>query len=119
MLLEAPLREGSHQYDFVDESLENASSDSSIDWIISWLCTGRDVYGSSASPVRNPELGLRDAYDRLFQKYGVDLVVLYGHNHYYQRKYPPGYIDDDRDELVGENEDGAMNVVVVNWRNPP
>jgi Calcineurin-like phosphoesterase len=117
MLLEAPLREGSHQYDFVEESLENASSDSSIDWII--VAMHRQMmYGSSASPVRNPELGLRDAYDRLFQKYGVDLV-LYGHNHYYQRKYPPGYIDDDCDELVGGNEDGAMNVVVVNWRNPP
>jgi hypothetical protein len=55
----------------------------------------------------------------LFQKYGVDLV-LYGHNHYYQRTYPLAYIDDDDDdELVDGNEDGAMNVVVVNWRNPP
>jgi hypothetical protein len=30
--------------------------------------------GSPTNPVRNPELGLRDAYHPLFQKYGVDLV---------------------------------------------
>jgi hypothetical protein len=77
------------------------------------------MYGSPTSPVRNPELGLIEAYHPLFQKYGVDLV-LYGHNHYYQRTYPLAYIDDDdHDELVGGNEDGAMNVGVVNWRNPP
>jgi hypothetical protein len=37
---------------------------------------------------------------------------------YYQRTYPSSYIDDDdHDELVEGNEDGAMNVVVaVNWR---
>ena len=65
MLLEASLRQGSHQYDFVEESLENASSDSSIDWII--VAMHRQMrYGSPASPVRNPELGLRDSYDPLF-----------------------------------------------------
>jgi hypothetical protein len=77
------------------------------------------MYGSPTNPVRNPELGLRDAYHPLFQKYGVDLV-LSGHNHYYQRTYTLACIDDDdHDELVGGNEDGAMSAVVVNWRNPP
>jgi len=38
----------------------------------------------------------------LFQKYGVDLV-LYGHNHYYQRTYPLAYIDDDDDD--DDNDD--------------
>jgi hypothetical protein len=51
--------------------------------------------GSPTNPVRNPELGLRDAYHHpLFQKYGVDLV-LYGHNHYYERTYPLAYNDDE------------------------
>jgi 3',5'-cyclic AMP phosphodiesterase CpdA len=114
MSTETEYEEDSEQYEFVEESLENASSDSSIDWII--VAMHRQMYGSPTNQVRHPELGLRDAYHPLFQKYGVDLV-LYGHNHYYERTYPLAYIDDD--ELVGGNEDGAMNVVVVNWRNPP
>jgi len=34
MSTETEYKEDSDQYDFVEESLENASSDSSIDWII-------------------------------------------------------------------------------------
>jgi predicted phosphodiesterase len=90
--------ETSAQHIFVEESLENASSDSSIDWII--VAMHKQMYGSPsrALDISNAlQINLRDAYHPLFQKYGVDLV-LYGHNHYYERTYPLNYSSDEEND---------------------
>jgi predicted phosphodiesterase len=87
---------GSAQHSFVESELEDAAADSSVDWII--VAMHRQMYGSPTDAVGHEELDLREAYHPLFQKYGVDLV-LYGHNHNYERTYPLNYSsDDDSDE---------------------
>ncbi len=96
MSTEIPFDEDSEQYEFVGESLETASVDSRIDWII--VAMHRQMYASPTDNVGHEELDLREAYHPLFQKYGVDLV-LYGHNHNYERTYPLNFSsDDDTDE---------------------
>jgi predicted phosphodiesterase len=96
MSTEIDYNTGSAQHIFVESELEDAVADPSIDWII--VAMHRQMYGSPTGPVELPESGLRDAYHPLFQKYGVDLV-LYGHNHNYERTYPLNFSsDDDTDE---------------------
>jgi hypothetical protein len=88
----------SAQHIFVEESLKNASSDSSIDWII--VAMHKQMYGSPsrALDISNAlQIDVRDAYHPLFQKYGVDLV-LYGHNHYYERTYPLNFSSDEEND---------------------
>jgi hypothetical protein len=73
------------QYKFVDNDLKVASQDTSIQWIIVDYhkvmyvspnkCSSSSCVGSSS---------LRTAYNPLFDKYGVD-VVLQGHVHNYER----------------------------------
>jgi Calcineurin-like phosphoesterase len=94
MSTEVDYNTGSAQYSFVQSELEDAVADPSIDWII--MAMHRQMYGSPTGPVELPEVGLRDAYHPLFQKYGVDLV-LYGHNHNYERTYPLNFSSDDDD----------------------
>jgi hypothetical protein len=88
-------KEGSDQYNFVQESLEEASDDPSIDWII--VAVHRQMYGSPTNAVHHEDSDLIDVYHPLFQKYGVDLV-LSGHNQYYERTYPLNYNDADNDD---------------------
>ena len=96
MSTEVDYNTGSAQHIFVESELDDAVADPSIDWII--VAMHRQMYGSPTGPVDHPESGLRDAYHPLFQKYGVDLV-LYGHNHNYERTYPLNFSsDDDPDE---------------------
>jgi calcineurin-like phosphoesterase family protein len=78
-----PFGEGSPQYNFTVNDLAKASNNKEIKWII--------VYGYRpfySSPTVHPASGsIRDVYQPLFQKYGVDLVIT-THNHNYQRTYP-------------------------------
>jgi Calcineurin-like phosphoesterase len=108
MSRETEYEEDSEQYEFVEESLEDASSDPSIDWII--VAVHRQMYGSPTDNVGHEELDLRDAYHPLFEKYGVDLV-LYGHNHYYERNYPLAYNDSDDEPIITTREE-------TNYSNP-
>jgi len=110
MSTEVDYNTGSAQYSFVQSELEDAVADPSIDWII--VAMHGQMYGSPTGPVDHPESGLRDAYHPLFQKYGVDLV-LYGHNHNYERTYPLNFSsDDDTDEpLITTRE-------ATNYLNP-
>jgi len=76
----------SSQYNFVKTDLAKASSNSNIDWIIIYM--HKPLY---TSPSRHAgESTMRDKYHPLFDQYGVDLV-LYGHNHAYERSYPIKY----------------------------
>ena len=79
-------KEGSEQYNFIKQDLEKASQNEDTNWII--VSTYKPLY---SSPSEHPaEESLRDTYNPLFEKYGVDLV-LNGHNHNYQRTYPLTY----------------------------
>ena len=76
----------SSQYDFVKSDLARASLNSSIDWIIVYM--HKPLYTSTSH--YPGESTMRDIYHPLFDQYGVD-VVLYGHNHAYERSYPMKY----------------------------
>jgi predicted phosphodiesterase len=74
------------QYDFVKSDLARAASNSSIDWIIAYM--HKPLYTSPS--MHAGYTTMRDIYHPLFDQYGVD-VVLYGHNHAYERSYPIKY----------------------------
>jgi predicted phosphodiesterase len=76
----------SSQYAFVKSDLAKASSNSNIDWIIVYM--HKPLYTSPSNHAG--ESTMRDRYHPLFDHYGVDLV-LYGHNHAYERSYPMKY----------------------------
>jgi Calcineurin-like phosphoesterase len=94
---------GSAQHSFVESELEDAAADPSVDWII--VAMHRQMYGSpsdATGTLDSDQLNLIEVYHPLFQKYGVDLV-LYSHNHYYERTYPLNFSsneenDDDDDD---------------------
>ena len=106
-------KEGSDQYNFVQESLEEASDDPSIDWII--VAVHRQMYGSPTNAVHHEDSDLIDVYHPLFQKYGVDLV-LSGHNQYYERTYPLNYNDVDNDD-DGQQQPIIMTRETTNYLN--
>jgi predicted phosphodiesterase len=93
MSTEIPYELGSEQYEFVKSDLENASTNSTIDWIITAYhqpayISQNDCKGCS------PRVTLRELYHPLFDKYNVDLV-LQAHNHNYERSYPILYNSKD------------------------
>jgi predicted phosphodiesterase len=95
----------SAQHSFVESELEDAASDSSIDWII--VAMHRQMYGSPSEAsgiLDSAQLNLIEAYHPLFQKYGVDLV-LYGHNHYYERTYPLNFSSDEENHDDDDDHD--------------
>jgi len=74
---------GSEQYKFVQKDLAAASSNSSIKWIVVFM--HKPAYTSTSE--HEAEANIQKNFHPLFDQYGVDLV-LYGHNHNYQRTYP-------------------------------
>ncbi|MDW0323364.1 MAG: metallophosphoesterase, partial [Nitrososphaeraceae archaeon] len=92
-------KQGSEQYNFIKQDLEKASQNEDTNWII--VSTYKPLY---SSPSEHPaEDSLRDAYNPLFEKYGVDLV-LNGHNHNYQRTYPLTYNPNESAKPVTTSE---------------
>jgi hypothetical protein len=81
-----PYQNGSEQYKFVQEDLMMAHNDKSIDWII--VYSFRPFYSSVTEHSGQPELP--DTYHRIFDEYGVDMV-LQAHSHNYQRTFPLRY----------------------------
>jgi Calcineurin-like phosphoesterase len=81
-----PYQNGSDQYNFIQEDLVKAHNNKSIDWII--VYTFRPLY-SSVTEHYGEDI-LAKTYHRLFDKYGVD-IVLQAHNHNYQRTLPLRY----------------------------
>jgi 3',5'-cyclic AMP phosphodiesterase CpdA len=71
------------QYQFVVNDLEKANNNSSIDWII--VMFHKPLYSSLTSHIQ--EYIMREKYQPVFDKYGVD-IVLQGHNHLYDRTLP-------------------------------
>lgn len=98
MASESKFQNGSEQFSFVKQDLEEASKNNDINWIV--VTIYRPLYTSPSK--HTAEESMRDIYHPLFDKYGVDLV-LQAHNHNYQRTYPLTY-----------NAEKAANPVVTN-----
>jgi hypothetical protein len=71
---------GGRQLAFLERELHAARSSREIDWVVVAM---HQVMISTADAT-GADLGLRQAYGPLFDKYGVDLVVC-GHEHNYER----------------------------------
>ncbi|WP_116202528.1 purple acid phosphatase family protein [Amycolatopsis circi] len=80
------------QQRWLEKELRNARADRRIDWIV---VTMHQPYISSAAHGNGSDLGVREAWGPLFDKYGVDLVVS-GHDHHYERSHPlRGWLPND------------------------
>jgi hypothetical protein len=105
MSQEVPDEEGSEQFDFVERSLSEASSDPDVDWII--VMYHRLMYASPSASA--PSSGVADTYHEMFEEHGVDLV-LQGHIHNYERSVPIVFNDDDSDSPIPTGTNGSTYV---------
>jgi hypothetical protein len=69
---------------WLEKELAAARSNDDIDWIV--VCM-HQVAISTADKFNGADLGIRQEWVPLFDKYGVDLVVC-GHEHHYERSHP-------------------------------
>lgn len=75
---------GGAQKTWLEAELAAARRDAGIDWIV--VCM-HQVAISTADMFNGADLGIREEWLPLFDKYGVDLVVC-GHEHHYERSHP-------------------------------
>jgi hypothetical protein len=75
---------GGAQKAWLEQELANARNDKRIDWVV--VCM-HQVAISTADQFNGADLGIRQEWLPLFDKYGVDLVVC-GHEHHYERSHP-------------------------------
>ncbi|SFE41473.1 3',5'-cyclic AMP phosphodiesterase CpdA [Actinacidiphila alni] len=71
---------GGRQLAFLERELKKARSDREIDWVV----VAMHQVMISSTDANGSDLGLREKYGPLFDRYGVDLVVC-GHEHNYER----------------------------------
>jgi Purple acid Phosphatase, N-terminal domain/Calcineurin-like phosphoesterase len=71
---------GGRQLAFLEKELKAARASRDVDWIV----VAMHQVMISSSDANGADLGLRQKYGPLFDKYGVDLVVC-GHEHNYER----------------------------------
>src|SRR3984893_11988223 len=69
---------------WLEKVLAAARSDRDVDWIV--VCM-HQVAISTADKFNGADLGIREEWVPLFDRYGVDLVVC-GHEHHYERSHP-------------------------------
>jgi Calcineurin-like phosphoesterase len=105
MSTEIPFDEDSEQFDFVERSLSEASSDPDVDWII--VMHHRLMYTSPSATTESS--GLAETYHRLFEEHDVDLV-LQGHVHSYERSVPIVYKDGEADFPIPTSTNGETYV---------
>ncbi len=86
LVLSTEMTTSSSMYDFAKNDLTQAASNTGIDWIIVYM--HMPMYTSPSH--HSADSTMRSKYHPLFDQYGVDLV-LYGHNHAYERSYPIKY----------------------------
>jgi hypothetical protein len=75
---------GGAQKAWLEKELSAARSNHDVDWIV--VCM-HQVAISTADLFNGADLGIRQEWLPLFDKYGVDLVVC-GHEHHYERSHP-------------------------------
>jgi len=69
---------------WLERELAAARGDHDVDWIV--VCM-HQVAISTVDKFNGADLGIREEWVPLFDKYGVDLVVC-GHEHHYERSHP-------------------------------
>ncbi len=69
---------------WLEQELKQSRSDTNIDWIV--VCM-HQVAISTVDKFNGADLGIREEWVPLFDKYNVDLVVC-GHEHHYERSHP-------------------------------
>jgi hypothetical protein len=69
---------------WLEKELTAARGDRDIDWVV--VCM-HQVAISTVDKFNGADLGIRQEWAPLFDKYGVDLVVC-GHEHHYERSHP-------------------------------
>ncbi|HYB11020.1 MAG TPA: metallophosphoesterase family protein [Alphaproteobacteria bacterium] len=72
------------QKTWLEKELAAARRDHNVDWVV--VCM-HQVAISTADMFNGADLGIRQEWVPLFDKYGVDLVVC-GHEHHYERSHP-------------------------------
>jgi 3',5'-cyclic AMP phosphodiesterase CpdA len=72
------------QKDWLEKELAAARDNHDIDWLV--VCM-HQVAISTVDKFNGADLGIRQEWVPLFDKYGVDLVVC-GHEHHYERSHP-------------------------------
>jgi 3',5'-cyclic AMP phosphodiesterase CpdA len=75
---------GGAQKRFLESALASAQQDRGIDWVV--VCMHQTAV-STADRANGADLGIRENWLPLFDRYGVDLVVC-GHEHHYERSHP-------------------------------
>ncbi|NKQ56885.1 metallophosphoesterase family protein [Amycolatopsis sp. K13G38] len=75
---------GGAQQRWLEAELKSARSNPDIDWIV--VCMHQVVI-STVDKFNGADLGIRESWVPLFDRYGVDLVVC-GHEHHYERSHP-------------------------------
>jgi Calcineurin-like phosphoesterase len=88
---EHPFEQGSKQYEFIKNDLEESLQDQSILWRIVFM--HKPMYTSATFDEEDSE-ELRDTFHELFETSKIDLV-LSGHTQYYQRSLPISYNTDN------------------------
>ncbi|HET7642366.1 MAG TPA: metallophosphoesterase [Nitrososphaeraceae archaeon] len=89
---------GSAQYQFVENDLKTASTNTKIDW--RFVVQSVPMY---TSPSKHPaDSNIRDIYHPLFDKYKVD-IVFNSDNHNYQRTFPLKYNNGDSSNPIVTN----------------
>ncbi len=69
---------------WLERTLAAARADTSIDWIVAQM---HQIAASSSATGNGSDLGIREAWLPLFDRYEVDLVLT-GHDHDYERSFP-------------------------------
>ena len=72
------------QREWLEGELRAARADRRVDWVV--VCM-HQVAVSTADKFNGADLGIRQEWLPLFDRYGVDLVVC-GHEHHYERSHP-------------------------------
>jgi 3',5'-cyclic AMP phosphodiesterase CpdA len=75
---------GGAQKAWLEKELAAARADHDVDWVV--VCM-HQVAVSTADMFNGADLGIREEWVPLFDRYGVDLVVC-GHEHHYERSHP-------------------------------
>jgi len=69
---------------WLEQELKASRTDPAVDWVV--VCMHQVVI-STADKFNGADLGIRQEWVPLFDRYGVDLVVC-GHEHHYERSHP-------------------------------
>jgi hypothetical protein len=107
---------GGAQTRWLETTLQAASHDDSIDWIIVQM--HQDGLSSSKNG-NGSDKGIRETWLPLFDRYGVDLVLC-GHDHDYERSWPVRGCNHDvgRDAITGASVDTLQPKPIIT-ANPP